>query len=309
MKKYLTQMRWALLFFTIGIYSQNDQDINENIKITLNKFRSDYIESFEKENPEILFKYYSENIRIMPELQKTIFGNTNVLSYHKAFQKRFQINSYKREQLEIIDMGSEILEIGKFSFEMKLKETNDKHEITGSYFNLWEKSENNLQLITEAWNYDHYYGDIHKHLKFENIPSVVIAFEPRVPVNNAISFELSAYCKMLDIAVTQHDANIWSQFFATDAMLIPNYYSPYKGKKAIDTYIEMHVKELPVFEELDIRNDHIDDLGDYVIEYASHVANWRTGEYSGVNTGKNIRIWRREPNCSLKIFRSISMYD
>jgi hypothetical protein len=28
-----------------------------------------------------------------------------------------------------------------------------------------------------------------------------------------------------------------------------------------------------------------------------------------VGLGKNIRIWRREPDHTLKLFRSISMYD
>ncbi len=71
----------------------------------------------------------------------------------------------------------------------------------------------------------------------------------------------------------------------------------------------MHVKELPVFEELDIRNDRIDNLGTFVIEYASHIASWKNGDSSGVGLGKNIRIWRREADHSLKLFRAIGMYD
>ena len=45
------------------------------------------------------------------------------------------------------------------------------------------------------------------------------------------------------------------------------------------------------------------------MEYASHVANRRSGDHSGVNTGKNLKIWRREADGSLKIFRSIDMYE
>jgi hypothetical protein len=69
------------------------------------------------------------------------------------------------------------------------------------------------------------------------------------------------------------------------------------------------VQHLPVFEKLDMRNDRIEVTGRYVIECASHVANWRNGESSGVNTGKNIRIWRREPDGALRIFLAIGMYD
>jgi hypothetical protein len=66
---------------------------------------------------------------------------------------------------------------------------------------------------------------------------------------------------------------------------------------------------MPIFEKLDVRNDRIDDLGNYVIEYASHIAIIRSGDFSGVSTGKDLAIWRREPNGALKIFRHITMYD
>jgi hypothetical protein len=82
-----------------------------------------------------------------------------------------------------------------------------------------------------------------------------------------------------------------------------------KGRKALDEFLETHVNEMPIFEKLDIRNDRIDDLGMFVIEYASHIAVWRNGGSSGVNTGKDLRIWRRETDGSLKILRSMAMYD
>ena len=64
-----------------------------------------------------------------------------------------------------------------------------------------------------------------------------------------------------------------------------------------------------MFEKLDIRNDRVDDLNDFVIEYASHIAIVRNGDWSGVFTGKDLAIWRRTKNGSLKIFRHIAMYD
>jgi hypothetical protein len=114
----------------------------------------------------------------------------------------------------------------------------------------------------------------------------------------------------MEATIMQHDAKIWSQFYSDDGMFLYSRHPVYKGRKALDEFLEKHVKEdMPIFEKLDIRNDQIDDLGDYVIEYASHIANWRKGEYSGINTGKDIRIWRRGVDCSLKIFRAMGMYD
>jgi hypothetical protein len=81
------------------------------------------------------------------------------------------------------------------------------------------------------------------------------------------------------------------------------------GRKALDDYIVEHAKALPVFEKLDLRTDRIDDLGEYVVEYATGVAIWRMNEYSGVSLGKNIRVWRRAESGALQVWRAISMYD
>ena len=110
-------------------------------------------------------------------------------------------------------------------------------------------------------------------------------------------------------AVVQHDASLFSRCYADDAILLPNYGKAYRGRAEIDPYAVDHFAHFPVFEKLDIRNDRVDESGGFVIEYASHVANWRNGDASGVNTGKNLRIWRREPDHSLKIIVQLGAYD
>jgi hypothetical protein len=82
-----------------------------------------------------------------------------------------------------------------------------------------------------------------------------------------------------------------------------------KGRKEIDAHLEEHAKHLPVFEKLDIRTDHIDDLGRYVIEYGTHIAIVRDGDWSGVATGKDLRVWRRDERGALRICRGVAMYD
>lgn len=136
-----------------------------------------------------------------------------------------------------------------------------------------------------------------------------MALQQHLPINSKISFELGALNKLSEVAITQHDPKTWAMFYADDAMVIPNYSPIVEGRKALDEYFDIHAKEMPIFEKLDIRHDRIDNLEDYVIEYATHVANWRNGDSSGVGTGKNIGIWRREPDCSLKLIRKMGMYD
>ena len=56
-------------------------------------------------------------------------------------------------------------------------------------------------------------------------------------------------------------------------------------------------------------HDAIDPLGAFVIDHASHVAIWRNGDASRVNTGKNIRVWRRAPAGGLKMICQAGTYD
>lgn len=301
----------VVLIFTNITYTfpQSTVKADEKTITYLKKFRSDYIKGVMDKKPEVIHAYYAENIRLMTEFQKTVMGKANVLLYHKTFQARFDVTSYARTEIEIFDLGSMVVEHGLFEMKMKSKNTGKEHEAKGKYQNIWEKAGNDkLVLITEGWNYNHQ-PEIEQQLRFDDIPAVDVAIQAHVPVNSHVSFELAALNRLMEATISQHDGKLWSQFYSDNAILFAQRHSLYDGRKAIDDYIEMHVKELPVFEKLDIRNDRIDVLGEYVIEYASHIATWRSGEYSGVGLGKDLRIWRREKNGSLKIFRHIGMYD
>jgi ketosteroid isomerase-like protein len=146
-------------------------------------------------------------------------------------------------------------------------------------------------------------------LHFNDVPVVDAALQAHVPITNNITFELAALNTLMEAAVSHHDANLWAQFYSDDALLCSQRLPMHDGKKAINSYLETHCKELPIFEKLNIRNDRVDDLGKYIIEYATHIAIIRNGDFSAVSTGKDLAIWRREPNGSLKIFRHIGMYD
>lgn len=265
----------------------------------LKGFRSDYIKSMLDKKPETLAMYYTENIRLMTEFQKTMRGKSNALIYYKTFLARFDIKAYNRNELEILDLGSMIVEGGMFSMVMTLKSTGKEFGVKGKYQNIWEKLDGKLALITEAWNYDNQL-EIGEQLRFKEVPVVDVALQAHLPINNNISFELAALNRLMEATISQHDAKIRSLFYADDAILYSQHHSFFEGRKAIDEYIESEVKGLPVFEKLDIRNDRIDNLGNFVIEYASHIAVWRGGEYSGIGVGKDLAIWRREKDGSLK---------
>lgn len=311
----LARARKGIFLFLAWIYAtpillvaQSRSD-TEKATTQLNQFRSAYSEGMLSEKSEEMLTYYDESIRLMPEFQLTIMGKRNVSLYYAAFSSRFKIQDYSREKKECLDLGSRLVEIGLFSMKLMLKNTRQEYSLKGKYMDIWARSEKgDVRLITQAWNYSHPI-DFDEQLKFQDVPSVNIALQPHLTINSRIRFEIAALNELLVTTVTHHDARIWSQFYADDGMFIYSSHPIYEGRKALDQFIEKHAAEMPIFEKLDVRNDRIDDLGNYVIEYASHIANWRNGDSSGVSTGKGVTLWRREKEGSLKIFRGMAMYD
>lgn len=260
-------------------------------------------------SPDRVSGYYSDKIRLMPAFQKTLVGKTNAVLYHKLLLTRFEIPEFTKTEIEIHDLGTRIVEIGSVVMRVKLKSTGQKYSVAGKYLELWERRDgNSLALLTSAWNYDHAL-EVEDQFRFEEISATDVALAAHLPVTNSTRFELAALNRLMEATVTQHDDKVWTQFYADDAMFMYSRHAIVQGRAALDTFLTKHCKEVPEFEKLDIRNDQVDDLGNYVIEYASHIASWRAGEYSGVGLGKDLRIWRREKNGALKIFRHIGMYD
>ncbi len=307
-----TKLVCHLILFSVlpisNTHAQPTIKASDKTATYLSKFRADYAKSILGKT-ELLENYLSENIRLMPEFQKTILGKVNALGYYKAFSSRFIVTDYRRNEMEILDLGTRVIEIGNFIEKIKLKNGDKEYNIDGKYLSLWERLENgNLTLITEAWNYNHQL-DIEPLLKFEEIKGVDIALQSHLPIDSPVRFELAALNKLMEATVSQHDSKLWKQFYTDDGMFLYSRNPIYQGRKAIDKFLEEHTKDLPIFEKLDIRNDRIDELDNYVIEYASHIAIIRNGEFSGVFTGKDLAIWRRGSQGSLKIFRHIGMYD
>jgi ketosteroid isomerase-like protein len=248
-------------------------------------------------------------VRLMPITQPTVFGAANAAAYYRAFLSRFTVRDYTRTSVGQYDLGPRVVEIGRFAQKLVNKDTGETFDLNGKYLDAWEKlADGGLRLVTAAWNSDTWLPNP-EALRFVDVPSVRTAFEPRASLATELGFELAALGLLHETAVKQRDARLWSRFYADDAIMLANIGGLQVGRKAIDDYIVAHCPQLPIFEKLDLRNDRIEEAGEYVFEYASQVANWRRGDSSGVSTGKNLRIWRREPGRGLKIILAIGAYD
>jgi ketosteroid isomerase-like protein len=289
-----------------GLFSFLSQAAFAQHEPSLDRFHAAYQQAMRQDNAEGILPFYADEVRVMPEYHGTLFGAVDAQAYFTAFFERFTVQDYQRERLRVFDLGARVMDVGRFK--MKLVSGTGTDEIAGKYAEVWSNTNGQLSLLAQTWNFDNYPGNA-EEFRFASVPSVRIAFEPHVVVKDALSFELAGLNKLQEDAIKEKDVNVWSQFYADDALLLVNHGREQHGRRAIDEYLREHVAGMPVYEELDIRHDAIDAVGSYVIDYASHIAVWRNRDASGVNTGKNIRLWRREPHGGLKMITQIGTYD
>ena len=308
----LIQTFLSFLFLTTIFFQETQANTNlmdeVSIEKQLNEFIRDYNQGMQSSDAEIIVKHYDKEMYLMPAFQKTLLGKENAFLYHKAFFDRFDILAYERENFETLDLGSQLCVLGEFKMKVRLKNENQVVELHGKYMDIWKKEQTDITLISEIWNYNHH-TDLTEQLKFNEVPGTVLAYQGHLPINDNIRFEIASINHFTEEFIAHRDHNLWKQLYAKDAIALFSYKPVFKNKNALDQFIKDHVAELPIFEKLDIRNNYINDLGEYVVNYASHIANWRNSEYSGISTGKGIKIWRRAPNGTLKIVRQISTYD
>ena len=304
-----------LILFCLFVVSARSYSHADTIQITdpkietqLNQYSTDYNQGMQTSTPELIVQHYSEDMYLMPAFQKTLLGKGNALLYHKAFFDRFDIVAYHRADFEILDLGAQLCVLGEFSLKVRLKGQNKVEALNGKYMDIWKKEKDRISLISELWNYNHH-TDLTEHLKFDTVPGTVLAYQSHLPIDSNIRFEIASINHFTEEFITQHDHTLWSQLYADNAIALYSYQPVIKDKNTLDHFLKEHTAELPIFEKLDIRNHHIVDLGKYVVNYASHIANWRNNAHSGISTGKGIKIWRRAPNGSLKIACQISTYD
>jgi hypothetical protein len=275
----------------------------------LDAYRSAKVRAYLDGKPDGALKDMAQDVRLMPAYQKTVLDKADAATYTRAFLERFTVSAYDREVIEVADLGPRVMEIGRFTMTVAMKGSAESHTLRGKYMDLWEKSPaGKLELNTAGWNHDEL-PKIADQLRFAEVPSVHVALQPRVPITAGVSFELAALQKLDESVIAQHDGKTWALFNADDGILLANHGPVVSGRKALDEHMERHAKALPLFEKLDLRTHKIDDLGEYVIEFAGGVVTWKVNEYTGVSLGKGILVWRRANGGALQKWRAISMYD
>jgi ketosteroid isomerase-like protein len=294
-------------FLTISVFGEAKSIDSYRRKIEENN--KQIAKVFVDKNIEILINHFDEGAICMPEFQPSMKGTLAIKEFYRGIINRRQTISFNKIISETIQLKNNIVEIGTFTTNY-LDSEGIKTTLNGKYLNIWVlQSNRDLKLKAESFGYLHRVENPTMHLvKLSNEYSAY-KFSQRVETSNDLSFQLLALNTLMEKSVRMRDGNLRTEFFTDDAIFMPFSDSSKVGIKSIRKHL-IDYNSYPVkIDSIAIYNEYIEDCTNYVIEYPRFYVKWHTSDNSGVGSGKGIRIWRREKNCSLKLYREIGIHD
>gem|GEM_PF-2774725 len=258
---------------------------------------------------EGFLKCYDTLAISMPEYQVTLTGLNEIRSYYREIFQRQNIRTFQRTPTEIIDLGKAIIEIGTFSKEYFRSTSNEKLVIQhGKYWNIWHVQHGRrLKLKGEAFGFFH---------AIENPEELIIPTNKKQPDESevysqkTIPFELKAYNALMEKGVRTRNGILRGNFFTDDGSFMPFADSAVSGIENIRPYLIAYSARGDVtIDSITCYTYDFEYLDEYVIEYDMFKVKWRVPNFAGKTEGKGIRLWRRQEDKSLKLYREIGTHN
>lgn len=281
----------------------------KNIRQELQKLTDLLTEAERKDDLQSFLKFYEQNAISMPEYQPVLNGVKEIEVFYGEIFARQRIKSIKRTIEETIDLGKTIIEIGTFKKEYSNSVANDSiltHK--GKYWNVWAvQPDGNLKLKGEAFGFFH---------PVEN-PRTLIVPVSKLQVNDSevyrnqkVPFELKAYNALMEKGVKTRNGILRAEFFTNDARFMPFADSTRTGIDKLKPYLIAYSSRGEVtIDSISIYTYHHEDFDDYVLEYAKFRVKWIMPQFAGRTEGKSIRVWKRQEDKSLRLYREIGLHN
>lgn len=252
--------------------------------------------------------YYEKNAISMPEYQVTLTGIDEIEHFYSVIFRRQNIQMFQRTADEFIDLGKTIIEIGTFKKEY-IDEVDTLITQNGKYWKIWSlQPDAGFKLKGEAFGFFHHVKDP----RLLTVELKVSKGEKKFldPVNK-MPFELCAYNALMEKSVKMRDGVMRSAFFTDDGSFMPFAHPTVAGIDEIKPYLITYNSGGNVtIDSVSVYTIHCEYIHDIVLEYYKFSAVWRSAPSdSGKTEGKGIRIWKRQPDMSLRIFREIGTHN
>lgn len=256
-----------------------------------------------------LISYYDVRAVSMPEYQLTLVGHDDIKYYYTEILKRQTVKSYVPVADEFIQLGNTVVEIGTFKKEYVTDSNPDSIIVlNGKYWHIWEAAPNRtFKLLGEAFGY-------FKPVQHPEMLTVQLnkiqPDESDILQQKEIPLELKAYNALMEKGVKNRDGILRSGFFTSDARFFPFAEPTVTGIENIKPYIIAYSSRGQItIDSVMCYTYDFQYAGNYILEYAMFKVKWTNANGKGRTEGKSIRIWQRQKDNSLRLFREIGTHN
>jgi len=278
-------------------------------EMMIQQIAKNLVEAEVNDNLNALIEYYDVHALSMPEYQLMLDGLDEIKLYYTEILKRQNIKSYVHVADEFIHLNKTIVEIGTFKKEY-YNDSNPDSLITlkGKYWNIWEAGQNSsFKLVSEAFGY---FNPVSHPEALTVRMSKKQPDESEILLHKEIPFELKAYNALMEKGVRNRDGILRSSFFTHDARFFPFAEPTLKGIENIKPYLIGYSSRGQVtIDSIMCYTYDFKYADNYVLEYDMFKVKWNNANGSGKTEGKGIRIWHRQEDNSLRLFREIGTHN
>jgi len=250
--------------------------------------------------------HYDEHAISMPEYQTTLDGRMAIRNFYDQLFRRQIVKFFQRTSQEFIHRDSTIVEIGTFKKEYVSPDSDSTITLTGKYWHIWQAlPDGGFRIKGEAFGYFHHVDD----------PTALIVDGKTAQPNEAevqreTPFELKAYNALMEKGVRTRDGILRASFFTDDGIFFPFADTAVRGMDQIKPYLISYSNSGKVtIDSISCYTYAFDLLGSDLIEYTMFKVSWRLPDRSGRTEGKGIRVWKRQADNSLRLYREIGTHN
>jgi ketosteroid isomerase-like protein len=305
-------MRYILtscLLFLVFIPCPAQNDGTNTIKQQLQRLSELRIQAEKNDDLKSFLQYYDDSIISMPEYQLTLTGIAEVEVFYREIFKRQKIQLLQRKVTEVIVLGRTVVEIGTFKKEYPESKAGDTLQTqNGKYWNIWTmRPDGSFKLKGEAFGFFHPVP----HPEYLIVPMGTIQpGEQELPGTKEIPFELKAYNALMEKGVRSRNAVLRARFYTNDGSFMPFADTTVTGMNEIKPWMAKYSSSgNATIDSINCYTYHYEYFDRYILEYDMFKIKWSGPGYSGRAEGKGIRIWKRQEDKSLKLFREIGTHN
>ncbi|HEY3403746.1 MAG TPA: hypothetical protein VGK59_10190 [Ohtaekwangia sp.] len=307
-------MRYYLFILVLGMIScnpiQNPQEalFRQELEQQLRNQTQLLVTAEIADDLPAFIRYYDEHAISMPEYQLTLHGHAEINRFYSTVFRRQAITSFQKTANEFIHMDSTIVEIGTFKKKYSLQYADSSVTLTGKYWHVWQiMPDGNPKLKGESFGYFHSVVDP-ASLVMDSLREQPDEWD--LENQQETPFELKAYNALMEKGVRTRDGILRARFFTTDGVIFPFADTTVTGMDQIKPYLIAYCSRGKVtIDSIQCYTYAFERQGDYILEYDMFKVKWQIPDFTGRTEGKGIRIWKRQPDQSLRLYREIGTHN